>query len=257
MVLGITPTILSMSLFLWHPNNSMLHFRTFKKMFSAETIQCEFRFCEVRKNGGCITQLGNTKKSQCVPRLHMVVNSTVHRIQRKQIFPRIWPADSDAMDPLLTQHLQFPKWSPTCYASWPAERATWFPHGPQCGVPAPAESALPGKVLNIQVVKFWPKLSDTPELEPSNLIFNKPTKWFWHMLHFHNPILSNAFFKEKTKMCDTDMVYSRRTHVEPHTGVWGAASCRFWQTQYPHFVWRHWHYSSNITCKLLAPYSIL
>lgn len=36
------------------------------------------------------------------------------------------------------------------------------------------------------------------------------------MLHFHNPILSNAFFKEKNKTRDTDLVYSRRTHVEPH-----------------------------------------
>ena len=49
----------------------------------------------------------------------------------------------------------------------------------------------PGNLLELPIIGLYPRPteSETPGLEPSNLCFNKPSRWFWFMLKFEKPWL--------------------------------------------------------------------
>lgn len=62
-------------------------------------------------------------------------------------------------------------------------RGQWFlKYGP-----VPASLALPGNLLKAKVLRPHPRQeSETQRLGPSDLCFNKPTRWFWCTLMFEN-----------------------------------------------------------------------
>lgn len=62
-----------------------------------------------------------------------------------------------------------------------------FTSGAHSGVPTPAESASPGYLLEMQILRPSPETeSEILEVGPGTLCFNRHSGWFWGLLRFEN-----------------------------------------------------------------------
>lgn len=83
--------------------------------------------------------------------------------------------------------------------------------GPHSVVSGPVASAWPGKLLEMPVSRPHSKSTESDSWRFSDLVFNKPSRWFWCMIKFGRIILHKA---EINSFC---LPFILLTHLRMHT----------------------------------------